>query len=205
MSALDYLLAGSLEELIQKKLGVKTFQKVEKRLKEHYGISVLEAIRDFQKMDATLREFFGAGADEIEKDFLEHFVSLDKLKKDQGWITIREPKIAKLILESFGNPDKKIILDSSLTQPNVILDILNSGNIPKSSGYRVIKELLNDGLLAEKGYSTTRDGKKISKYTSLFKRVRLDIHGDEISAQVQINAGFLQESYLLKVAQGSWV
>jgi len=108
-------------------------------------------------------------------------------------------------LESFGNPDKKIILDSSLTQPNVILDILNSGNIPKSSGYRVIKELLRDGLLAEKGYATTRDGKKISKYTSLFKRVRLDIHGDEISAQVQINAGFLQESYLLKVAQGSWV
>src|SRR3970282_349587 len=161
MSALDYLLAGSLEELIQKKLGVKTYQKVEKRLNEHYGISVLEAIR-----------------------------ALEKLKKDQGWITIREPKIAKLILESFGNPDKKIILDSSLTQPNVILDILNSGNIPKSSGYRVIKELLRDGLLAEKGYATTRDGKKISKYTSLFKRVRLDIHGDEISAQVQINAGF---------------
>ena len=205
MSALDHLLASSLEEQIQKRLGIKTYQKIEKRLKEHYGISVLEAIRDFQKMDATLREFFGAGADEIEKDFLKKFVSLDKSKKDQGWITLREPKITKLILESFGNPDKKIILDSSLTQPNVILDILNNCNIPKSSGYRVVKELLDDGLLAEKGFTTTSDGKKISTYTSLFKRVRIDIQGDEIVVEVQINAGFLSESYLLKVAQGKWV
>jgi len=70
MSALDYLLAGSLEELIQKKLGVTTYQKIEKRLKEHYGISVLEAIRDFQKMDATLREFFGAEQMKLKKTFL---------------------------------------------------------------------------------------------------------------------------------------
>ncbi|MGI0023320.1 MAG: transcriptional regulator, partial [Nitrososphaeraceae archaeon] len=76
MSALDNLLANSLEELILKKLGGKTYQQIKKRLEEHYGISVLEAIRDFQKMDATLREFFGAGADEIEKDFLNDFVSL---------------------------------------------------------------------------------------------------------------------------------
>jgi hypothetical protein len=155
-------------------------------------------------MDATLREFFGAGADEIEKDFLNDFVSLDSSKSEQGWITIQDPKITRLILESFGDPDKKIILDSSMTQANVILDILNSCKIPKSSGYRMVKELLNAGLLAEKGFTTTRDGKKISKYTSLFKRIRIDIQGEEISVQVQLNAGFLRESYLLKVAQGRW-
>lgn len=204
MSALDNLLANSLEELILKKLGAKTHQQIKKRLEERYGISVLEAIRDFQKMDATLREFFGAGADEIERDFLNDFVSLDDTKSQQGWITIQDSNLAKLILESFGNPDKKIILDSSFTQPNVILDILNACKIPKSSGYRVIKELLNSGLLAEKGFATTRDGKKISKYTSLFKRVRMDIQGEKISVQVQLNAGFLRESNLLKVAQGRW-
>jgi len=204
MSALDKLLASSLETMIQKKLGTKTYQKVEKRLQERYGITVLEAIRDFQKLDATLREYFGTGADEIEKDFLNDFISLDDPKIDHGWITIKDQNLSKLILESFGDPDKKVILDSSLTQPNVILDILNSCNIPKSSGYRVVKDLLNAGLLAEKGYATTRDGKKINKYTSLFKRIQIDIHGEQISVQVQPNAGFIRESYLLKVAQGRW-
>lgn len=205
LSAIDNLLANTLEVSIQKKLGDKTFQKIADRLKEHYGITVLEAIRDFQKMDATLREFFGAGADQIEKDFLTDFVSLDNSKSEQGWISIQDPKLSTLILESFGNPDKKDILDSSLLQPNVILDILNSCSIPKSSGYRMIKELLNSGLLAENGFVVTRDGKKISKYTSLFKRVRIDIQGENIKVQVQLKPGFLKESYLLKVAQGRWI
>ena len=203
MSALDNLLASSLSTMVQQKLGKTTYQKIEKRLKERYGITVVEAIRDFQKMDSTLREFFGPGADDMEKDFLNNFVSMDSSKKEKSWIIIEDQKLAKLILESFGNTDKKLILDSSLVEPNVILDILNNCQIPKSSGYRLVKELMQSGLLTEKGYSVTRDGKKVSKYTSLFKNVKIDIQDQNLTVKVQPNADFLKESYLMQIVQAN--
>ena len=199
MSALDNLLAESLSSMIKQKLGNKTFQKIEKRLQERYGIKINEAIRDFQKMDATLREFFGPGADEIEKDFLNNFVYLDKTKKEKPWVVIENQDLARLILESFGDPEKKIILDASLKQSNIIMDILDVCKIPKSSGYRIVSELISDGLLCERGFSTTRDGKKVNKYVSLFENVKLEIQGQKVIARVQLNADFLRESYLMRI------
>ena len=201
MSALDNLLAKSLSSMIETKLGKRTFQKIEKRLEERYQISVIDAIRDFQKMDATLREFFGPGADEMEKDFLNDFVALDNSRKEKSWIIIEDQKLAHLILESFGDPDKKMILNSSLMQPGVILDILDSCGLPKSTGYRVTKDLIQNGLLTPKGYAVTKDGKKVSKYTSLFKNIKIDIHGDRTIVKVQLDENFLQESFLIKVMQ----
>ena len=199
MSALDNLLAESLSAMIMQKLGKKTFQKIEKRLHERYGITVAESIRDFQKMDSTLREFFGPGADEMERDFLNNFISVDKSKREKPWIVIEDQKLARLILESFGDPNKKIILDASLRQPNVIMDILDICRIPKSSGYKVVSELINDGLLTEKGFSITKDGKKVNKYVTLFENVKIELQGEKIIIQVQINEDFLKQSYLVKI------
>lgn len=202
MSALDYLLAESLSSMIIKKLGKKSFQKIENRLKERYDISVIEAIRDFQKMDATLREFFGPAADNMEKDFLNNFISVGKsTKQGKSWIRIEDQNIANLILESFGNSDKRLILDSSLKQPGVILDILSSCNMPKSSGYRIIKNLIKDGLLTRKGYTTTQDGKKVNKYTSIFKNIKIEIQDGKTIIKVQLDNDLMKKSFLLKVIQ----
>ena len=199
MGALENLLAESLSTMIKQKLGKKTFQKIEKRVQERYGITMAESIRDFQKIDATLREFFGPGADDIEKDFLNNFISVDKTKKEKAWIVIEDQSLAKLVLESFGDPEKKRILDASLKQQNVILDILDMCNIPKSSGYKVVNELIGDGLLTERGFAFTKDGKKVSKYTTLFENVKIEIKGEKVIAKVQLNEEFLKESYLLKI------
>ena len=187
--------------MIEEKLGKVAVQKIQKRIKERYNIEFIDAIRDFQKMDATLREFFGPGADEMEKDFLVDFISLDKNKKESSWIVIENQKLASFILESFGDLDKKKILEASLNQPNVILGILENCNMPKSTGYRVIKELIDEGLLTEKGFSTTRDGKKVNKYTSIFENIKIDIQGPEqkVIVKVQINEKFIQESFLIRL------
>lgn len=200
MSALDYLLAKSLSLMIIDKLGKKSFQKIEKRLKERYDISVIQAIGDFQKMDATLREFFGPAADDMEKDFLNNFISFENnTKQEKSWIVIEDQNLANLILESFGNSEKKLILDSSLKQPNVILDILDSCNMPKSSGYRIIKDLIKDGLLTKKGYATTQDGKRVNKYTSIFKNIKIEIQEGKTLIKVQLDRDLMRESFLLKV------
>ena len=199
MSALDKLLAQALAETVKQKLGTKTYQRVEARLSDRYGLNVVDAIRDFQKLDATLREFFGPGADKMEKDFLEHLASLDTSKRDKPWVIIENEELARVILESLAHREKKLILDTSLKQPDVILNILDKCNIPKSTGYRLVTELINDGLLAEKGFTTTHDGKKVSIYTSLFENVKIDMEQEKTVVKVQLKEDVLKESYLVKI------
>src|SRR5437660_1166295 len=111
MSGLDTLIAKSLDLTIKENLGKKTLQKVEQRLFERYGINLTQSIEDFTKLDSVLREFFGDGAEGLEKQFLENIVTLEQESKtqNQNWIAIEDPSLAKLILESFGDEDKKNI------------------------------------------------------------------------------------------------
>lgn len=202
VNMLDRLLAQALASIIKEKFGSKTYQKIETRLLERYNLSVLDAVRDFQKLDATLREFFGPGADAMEKDFLEHLISLDTSKRGKPWIVVENQDLTHLILQSFGDKEKKLILDTAFSKPGVILDILDKCDIPKSSGYRIINELVNDGLLAEKGFTTTADGKKVGLYTSLFENIRIDIMEGKVTVRIQLREDILKESYLLKILLG---
>src|SRR5947209_17454865 len=136
MSGLDTLIAKSLDCTIKENLGKKTLQKVEERLFEKYGINLTQSIEDFTKLDTVLREFFGDGAEGLEKQFLENIVTLEQESKtqNQNWIAIEDPSLAKLILESFGDEDKKNILNSVLDEPRIISDILDIAKMPQTSG-----------------------------------------------------------------------
>ena len=199
MSALDKLLAQSLASIIKTKLGEKTYQKIEDRLAERYHSSVVESINNFQQLDATLREFFGPGADSLEKDFLEHLVSLDTRKKGESWITIENQELARLILETYGDREKRLILDAALKKPNPVLEILEDCKIPKSTGYRLVNELVTDGLLTEEGHTTTSDGKKVVLHTALFENIKIDITEGTVVIKVMLKEHILQSSYLVKI------
>lgn len=199
MAALDKLLAQSLASIIKKQLGTSTYQKVEARLKERYGLDLIDSIKDFYTLDATLREFFGAGADSLEEDFLNHLVSLQSGTKGRHWLTIENQDLARLIFESYGYREKRLILDAAFKKPNVILEILDACNIPRSSGYRIINELVEDGLLTEEGYAETADGKKVSKYTSLFEKVKIEIGKESIVVEVMLKENILNESNVIKI------
>ena len=198
VSALDKLLAQALASIIKTKLGLKTYQKIEARLQERYGLSIAESIKEFYKLDATLREFFGAGVDALEGDILNHLISLDTSSKSNTWITIEYHDLANLILEAYGDREKRIILDAALKKPGVVLDILESCNIPKSSGYRIVSQLVDDGLLTEEGYDTTSDGKKVTRYTALFENVKIDVEKGGVVVRVLLKVDILRESYLVK-------
>ena len=199
MAALDKLLAQSLASIIKKQLGTSTYQKVEARLKERYGLDLIDSIKDFYTLDATLREFFGAGADSLEEDFLNHLVSLQSGTKGRHWLTIENQDLARLIFESYGYREKRLILDAAFKKPNVILEILDACNIPRSSGYRIINELVEDGLLTEGGYAETADGKKVSKYTSLFEKVKIEIGKENMTVEVMLKENILNDSNVIKI------
>ncbi|MDW0234405.1 MAG: hypothetical protein QOK50_09315, partial [Nitrososphaeraceae archaeon] len=119
--------------------------------------------------------FFSSGADAIEEDFANNLISINTPAKGRRWILIQNSELAELILATYGDKDKRLILEVAFTNPSVILDILEAARIPKSSGYRLINQLVENGLLTEQGYAESSDGKKVNKYTALFEKVKIEI------------------------------
>lgn len=199
-NGMDNLLVPSLRKSIEENLGKKTLEKIEDRLVERHGISLVQAIKDFYKFDSVLREFFGAGADGLEEKFLQKIVEMEKIKNaDSDWVTIRDDELAKIFLESFGDPDKKAILNSVLDSPHIVADILKTCKIPQTSGYRKINSLIKDGLLVANGQSVTSDGKKVTKYETLFKNINIEIEKNSVRVKIQMKKNSLADSSILQV------
>jgi hypothetical protein len=161
--------------MIREKLGQKTCEKIEVRLRQRYNLDLAASINDFYTLDATLREFFSSGADAIEEDFANNLISINTPAKGRRWILIQNSELAELILASYGDKDKRLILEVAFTKPSIIQDILEATQIPKSTGYRLINQLVENGLLTEQGYAESSDGKKVNKYTALFEKVKIEI------------------------------
>lgn len=200
MSGLDTLLARSISSIIRESLDQNTVEKIEKRLCEKYGINITQSVEDFYKLDNVLREFFGDGVAKMEKQLLENVLDVEKSRyENSNWIIIKDSHIAKLILESFGDDDKKKILNTVLDEPRIISEILNICKIPQTSGYRKIKSLIQNGLLVAKGFITTSDGKMINKYKSLFENVRIVIEKNKVGIEIMITRESFEHSSIMQV------
>lgn len=198
MAGLDRLFAGSLDIVIRENLGDRTIQKIENRLFEKYGITLTDAVEQFQKLDAVLREFFGAAADGLEKKFLKSICNITE-SHGETWLVIDNPVLTRVILGSFGDDDKKNILSALNGNSLIISQIIEMSSIAQTSGYRKINSLINDGLLVPSGYITANDGKKVTKYRSIFDNIKIDIVKNKITVSLHLVKEDLQESTILAV------
>lgn len=198
MVGIDRLLAKSLDTVIRENLGARTSQKIENRLVEKYGITLTESIEQFQKLDSVLREFFGAGADGLENKFLKNVCEI-KLVNGEKHIHIDNSSLTKIILESFGDDDKKKILGVINGEALIISEIIEKCNIAQTSGYRKINSLINDGLLVPSGYVSTTDGKKVTKYRSIFNNIHIEIIKNKINISLYLPEADFSTSSILTV------
>ncbi len=188
MEGLDRLLARSVESTIRDNLGSRTVQKIEERLFEKYGISFAQSMGQFKKLDAVLREFFGAGAAGLEIQFLKAVCEI-KPTNDEIWLNIEHSELIKIILESFGDDDKKKILCTLDEEAMITSEIINACGIPPTSGYRKVNSLIDSGLLVPSGHTITHDGKKVTKYKSIFDNIRIDIIQNKITVALHLRKG----------------
>ena len=201
-NGLDNLLVPSLRKSIEENLGKETLNKIEERLMERHGLGLVQAIKNFNKFDSVLREFFGAGADGLEQKFLQKIVSIEKSKQSESnWIQMKDPDLSKIFLESFADQDKKAILGAVMDDALIIAKILDSCNIPQTSGYRKINFLINNGLLVANGFELAHDGKKVKNYETIFDNIKVDIIKNEIDVKVQLKKTLLSESSILQTVQ----
>lgn len=200
MTGLDRLLAKSLDSTIRQNLGDKIIKKIEDRLFEKYGISLTQSMEQFQKLDVVMRELFGTGADGLEQRFIEDLCEV-KVSNGENWVLIDDKTLTKIILDSFGDDDKKSILSVVHDQPLIISQILETCNIPQTSGYRKVNSLIDDGLLVPSGYAVTTDGKRVAKYRSIFDNIRIDIVKNKISVRLHLTKNDYMTSSILSTCR----
>lgn len=193
-NSLDNLLVPSLRKSLEENLGKCILNKIEQRLVERHGICLAQGIKDFNKFDNVLREFFGAGADGLEQNFLQKIINIEQLKPSKSnWVSIKDPKLSEVFLESFADKDKKTILNFVMNGSLTIANILEKCNIPQTSGYRKINSLIDNRLLISNGFELTQDGKKVKKYETIFDNVKVDIVKNNIRVKVQFKKNLLDE------------
>lgn len=201
-NGLDNLLVNSLRKSIEENLGKETLNKIEQRLLERHGLGLVQAIKDFHKLDSVLREFFGADADGLEQKFLKNIVSIEKSKQSySNWVQIKDQELSKILLESFADSDKRLIIGSVMDESLIISDITKKCQIPQTSGYRKINFLINNGLLVSSGFEFTQDGKKVKKYETIIDNVIMEIVKNSVSVKIKLKKSLLNESSILQTVQ----
>lgn len=198
MLGVDSLIAKSLSSVIQDNLSEQTIKKLDDRLVEKYGITLHQAADDFQKIDEVLREFFGEGAVGLERKIFENICTVSKAKNtDEEWMTIRDSNISKIVLEAFGDEDKKKIISALMNEPHIVSEVLEICNLPQTSGYRKMNSMISDGLLTVEGYITTTDGKKVNKYISIFENIKIDIVKNSVTVKVKLKTNSVKNSLMI--------
>lgn len=189
MTEIDQLFASALEKIIQENLGETTFHSIQNRLFEKFGISITQSIKEFEKLDSVLTEFFGSGAKGLEKKFLEKICKIESKKDlEEKRLTILESSINQSILKAFSDDEMLKILNASIGEPWTISEILEKLEIPKTSGYRKINTLIEEGLLIKVGQEFTENRRKMNRYKSLFDNVNIDFNN-----KVTVNVQFTPE------------
>jgi len=173
MSEIDSLLAKFIECHLDTQFGLDMKRTIKNRLFERYGISLTDALKQYEPFDRTLREFFGQAADGMITQLFEKVC----IVKKTGLVTsiqIKDKIFANLLLESYGNAEKKTILLVVSSSALSISKILKQANISsQTTGYRIINNLIDDGLLVESGFDLSLDGKKTQAYRTPIKKINI--------------------------------
>jgi len=187
MPGFDHIISKSLNSIIKENLGQKTIQKIENRLFEKYGISWNQSLEEFEKLDLVLKELFGnIGARGLEQRFCNSIFDTKSKKNNERWIIISDPGVNSIIIQTFGDLEKKKIIESVMSSPKIIYDIIKECELPQTSGYRKVNALIDEGFLIPTEYDI-KENKRIYQYMSIFKNLKIDINSNKIKVSIQLN------------------
>ena len=132
------------------------------------------------------------------------FRNIYEIKKTTNNITlvIKDSTFSNLILSTYGNNDKKSILQTIANSSMSISDILDKANIPKSSGYKIINSLINDGFLVIGEKIKNPDGNLVSSYSSTISSVNIKIKNSIIEIEIEFPKSSIAKSHILSLSLG---
>jgi hypothetical protein len=198
MSGLDTLLSKALLQSIQNKLNVEKFQQIDKRLQQEHGIKFSELGSKPNKIKNQLFEFED-DLKKIEDRLLKNFLLIET-RSSETWLVILNRYLTELILKTFADEDKKLILNFTGTKSETIPKILSLCNLPNTSGYRKMKQLIDDGFVIPDGLAETFEGRRAVLYKSIIQKIQITIDKGDIFAKILVPKESINSSEIIKTA-----
>jgi hypothetical protein len=137
----------------------------------------------------------------IQELVRKHFLENNHKTKNPDWITVHDSSLVKLILESFADEEKKMILDATLHEPRNILEILEITKISRTSGYRKINSLIDNGFLLVQGHLNVRDMKNGKKYKSIFENITININQNSVGMKILLTKESLKKYTTIEITK----
>ena len=93
----------------------------------------------------------------------------------------------KAIVEALFDDQSRTILYSTTDTAKPVVDIMKETNIPMTSAYRKVKDLLKVNLLRTEGSEITEDGKRFYLYRSNINEAKLIYKNGDIEINIAPN------------------
>ena len=173
MSGIDRLISFTLSTEIKKKMESEILKKIERELFLDSGMSIKLSIEHFDNFIRVLEKNSNLDVKRFVTECIEKIIKIKKID-DKYSIEIINSNLRDLVLESFGDLETRKIISCILENELTIPEILQKSEVPKTSGYRKIENMIINGLIIESGIVLS-DSKKISKLQCVFQEINLDI------------------------------
>lgn len=124
----------------------------------------------------------------VDLQFLRNII-IKEYKKSKGlaeteWVTLVNENLSKVVLQVFTDDEMREILYATLYSPKTITEILEICQIPKTSGYRKIKTMMNNHILVPSG-STMKRNRRLKKYTATIEDAQIETEKDKIVVRIK--------------------
>ncbi|MEM2786477.1 MAG: hypothetical protein QXW37_05115 [Candidatus Nitrosotenuis sp.] len=195
MNSLDILLNKAILQSMQNAIDKEKFRRIELQLHEH-GFEISEMLNKFGQLRSKLFEF-EQDFKKIEDIILRDFFTTEE-HSSETWLVINNKVLTELILKTFADEDKKLILDFTRNSSETIPRILSLCNLPNTSGYRKVKQLIDDGFVIPTGMSETFEGRRALLYRSMIQKVQVYINKNDVIAKILVPKEILNSSLIVK-------
>jgi hypothetical protein len=196
MNGLDGLLHKAIFQAIQNEIDAKEILHMEQKLRQD-GIKFSEIITKFGQVKKQ-SFYFEHELKKVEDRVLRNFLLVES-DPVESWVVIKNKHLTELILKTFADEDKKIILDLTRTSPETIPNVLSLCNLPNTSGYRKMKQLIDDGFVMPTGLAETFEGRRALLYKSIIQKIQIIINKSDIFAKILVPKETLSSSQMVRM------
>jgi hypothetical protein len=197
MPGIDKLVAPHLALSIKQNAEEKFLREFERKMFLTYGMSIKLAIEHMEKLSALLGQIADFDGKKFIKECLNEIIIIQKNEKNFE-VEIIEPKLIEKILLCWGDEECRKIIILLMGNSYTIPEILQNTNIPKTSGYRKIEELMSLGLIIEVG-RTLSESKKVSKFSCVFDEMIITINKNSTQIIGKISPKIFDKSSLVSI------
>lgn len=192
MGGIDKLIAKALSQKIKQKLDEDELKIVERKLFLEHGMSIKLSIEHFDKLNSALKNILNLNRKKFENECLNEVIKIQK-KGDKYHVRIIDQNLIDSLLVLNGDNETRQMLNCLFENELTIPQILSEAQIPKTSGYRKIENLIINGLIVESG-KVRSESKRISKYKCVFDEIKIEMKKNDILFQGIINEQIYNKS-----------